>query len=500
MNYEQMLKQGDSLAAQGKLDEAFTQYIQARDLDPVRPEAHKQIINLALKKEDFSSVFEEHLNWSDFLRLRGKLDEAAKTLLDAISLEGQHGRKSFLDRRSANSSRLREHFVKYSPKLYEALGEIYYEKKDYDHAIEYLDKAREVSLNNTKVYSLQGLSYLAKGQYDKAKGPFQEVVRFQGPESALAYEKLAEIYANQGNTTQMVIWLKDAANEYLKQNNDQMGIQAMERILEIEPSNKEILNKLAESYFKLGDTSNAVRVYKHLAEVYSQAGLFDKVIILYEKLTEWEPDNTEIITHLISIYKMALNVDPGNLRARLQLIQNLIKIGNTKEAISELFQLAENYVQVGLEEEAVTHYQKILELEPANTKAQERLSDIYEKTGKSPPKKTIPTPIEEKKIEESKTAEAARTQDSSKKENIKQEHTPDVQEKTKTAEAKTGDSEHLWQSAKTLYEKGQTSTAEEYLKKLLEVKPEHIDAKIMLVKVYETELLREVEEFSRISG
>jgi tetratricopeptide (TPR) repeat protein len=509
MNYEQLLKQGDSLANQGKVEEAFAEYTQARELDPARPEAHKQIINLALKKEDFPTVFEEYLNWANFLHSQGNLDEAAKTLLDALSLEGHHGKRSFLDRRSSHSSRLKEHSAKYTPRLYEAIGEIYFEKKDYDHAIEYLEKASESS-SNTKTYTLQGLSYLAKGQFDKAKGPFQEVVRFQGPESALAYEKLAEIYASQGNTTQMIIWLKDAVNEYLKQDNHQMGIQAMERILETEPSNKEILNKLAESYFKIGDTASAIQTYKLLAESYSQAGLYDKVILLYEKLAEWEPDNVETINHLINIYQMALNVDPGNLRARLQLIQNLIKIDSKKEAIEQLFQLASSYTEVGLEEEAATHYQKILDMDPSNSKAKELLNNFYAKTGKPLEEPAAPPKIEEKSVKKIRKIESPvpvnvpiqeKKPASETKTEIKEEEKIETKAKAETkTETKTLNSEDLWRQAKALFEQGQIGPAAEFLEKLLETDPKRSEAQILMTKVYETELLREMEEFSHITG
>jgi superkiller protein 3 len=514
LSYEAYLKQGDGFANQGKLTEALQQYIEARNLDPGRPEAHKQIINLALKKEDFTTALQEYLDWSAFLQTKSRLDEALKVLQEAVSLEAQRERRGFLDRKSASANKLKEHFTKFAPQFYEKLGEIYYEKKDYDNAIQYLDKAVSIVPNSTKSYALLGLSYMAKGLLDRAKGPFQEVVRFKGPETALAYEKLADIYASQGNTTQMIIWLDDAAKEYVSQGDLQKAIMALERILEAEPSNKEILGELADLYAQVGDRESAIRVYKQLAEIYSQSGLFDKVIVLYEKLVEWEPENLEIVDKLLEIYRMSLEVDPANLRARIKLIENLLRKGENNQAVGEYLKLLDSYIKIGLLDEAISCCKSILELDPSNVTARETLADLYAKTGKAQEAgHEIVSLVEDlkQKGEENKAAEVIQKAVTFVPETgnlhlklaqdflAKGENDSALEEFQKVLEENPNDLEALWNVGKLLFDRQQYESAKGFLERLLAIEPKHFEARQRLVEVYEAELLREMEEFSSIA-
>lgn len=84
---------------------------------------------------------------------------------------------------------------------------------------------------------------------EKAKGEFQEVIRLAPDNAALAYEKLAEIYFRQGKAIKnIVVLLKNAADMYQKKNQQAEALRVYQDILQYEPDNKDVLNRLGEEH------------------------------------------------------------------------------------------------------------------------------------------------------------------------------------------------------------------------------------------------------------
>jgi len=67
------------------------------------------------------------------------------------------------------------------------IGYIYYEKKNYSQAIEYLEKAEEMSLHNAEVAYYLGLSYDKIGEKEKAREYLSRVIEL-APQSEFAQE------------------------------------------------------------------------------------------------------------------------------------------------------------------------------------------------------------------------------------------------------------------------------------------------------------------------
>lgn len=60
---------------------------------------------------------------------------------------------------------------------YEYLGEVYTEKKEYEHAIETLEFARKLNPNEDRIYYDLGMAYDSQGNVEKAMEQFKECVR-----------------------------------------------------------------------------------------------------------------------------------------------------------------------------------------------------------------------------------------------------------------------------------------------------------------------------------
>lgn len=412
-DFENALKQGDTLAAQGRQDEAIAAYRQAAQFDPTNAQARRQIINMCNKKEEYQESFQEYLEWADALVEKGKTDDAIKALQEGIALgSSSESKGSILQRRASPSPRLKEAFSKFSPHLYARLGDLLYQKKSLSECIDALNKSLEIS-PTARAHCTLGFAYLEKGLDDKAKGEFQEVVKLAPDDAATAYEKLADIHAKQGKAVQsIVIFLKNAADTYLRKGQDDEAVRVYQKILSMERENKEVLTRLGEVYASRGLTQEAVKIYVHLAEIYSQEGLYDRVIFLYEKLLDWDPGNIEVRSKVIEIYRTYLNIDPGNINARHKLIENLIGKGASEEAIPEFLALARTYLQMGMREEAVTYFKKILEMDPGNPPARRELATLLGKEFEEPSaqaagQEQAEGPVRAEAIEAGVTAEEA---------------------------------------------------------------------------------------------
>ena len=72
------------------------------------------------------------------------------------------------------------------------MGYIYFEKKNYSQAIEYLEKATELSPQNTEVTYYLGLSYDKIGEIEKAREFLSKVIEL-APQSYFAKEAEKEL-------------------------------------------------------------------------------------------------------------------------------------------------------------------------------------------------------------------------------------------------------------------------------------------------------------------
>ena len=104
---------------------------------------------------------------------------------------------------------------------------------------------------------------------------------------------------------------------------------------------------------------------------------------MYERLSEWAPDNQNFRQKLIEIYRKILAGDPNDLLARHKLISILLNNGSTDEAIPEFLLLASTYLEKGMFQEGISVCEKMLDIDPENLKANETLGEIYFREGDS---------------------------------------------------------------------------------------------------------------------
>ncbi|MEW6280314.1 MAG: tetratricopeptide repeat protein, partial [Candidatus Eremiobacterota bacterium] len=264
------------------------------------------------------------------------------------------------------------------PEIYYQIGMYHLERQNVDLSLQYLKKSHELYPGRWQTHMALGRVYMEKEMDKDAIGEFQEVLRLAPEESAQAYEMLGEVFVRQGRSPHTtMVWFQHAGEFYLKKGQIDDAIRTYDRILALDPNNRDILNHLGELYIKQGAKDRAVQIYLTLAQMYEPEGVLDKIIQLYETIIGLDPHNEGARNKLISIYQGIVERDPTNVSMRMKLIDSLLARGMAQEAVKHYFALAQSHLERGMLDDAVKVTRKLLEIDPNNIQAREILADVY---------------------------------------------------------------------------------------------------------------------------
>lgn len=374
----QVLKGAEELFHQGKWRESLDKYRDVIANDPTNSQAHSGIINLYLKKGEFSKLIDEYMEWAKIESGQNRIDEALGIYQDLFNLENTIEKKSFLVGQKSGSEglqQIKEQVNAVRPAALIAMGELFLRKGKLDEAIQHLEPGVEADPSNPEGRLALGKAYLKKGMDREAIGEFQEVVRLSPEEAAFAYEMLGDIFFRGGKPPHTVlVWFKNAAQLYQKNQKFQDAIKIHEKILTIQPEQKESLSHMADIYVELNETVKAAEIYEKLIALYQKEGHLDTVNALFEKILNLQPENKEVRQKVLDFYRQVLQKDHHNLNARNKVIGHLLKLGEAQEVIQEFLLLAGAYIDKGMLEEGEQVCRKLLEMEPDNIACHEILA------------------------------------------------------------------------------------------------------------------------------
>ena len=175
------------------------------------------------------------------------------------------------------------------------LGSLYTYLSKEEKAIEVLRGVLEEDSNNVDANYWIGLSYQARGNFEKAEHYLRKVVAL-APNRDEGYNALGYLFA-----------------EY--STNLDEAVELIKKALEKSPENGAYLDSLGWAYFKQGKLSaalehlekavsyipNSVEIQDHLGEVYLKVGYKKKAISAWRKAIQLEPDNVKIQEKLIRL-------------------------------------------------------------------------------------------------------------------------------------------------------------------------------------------------------
>jgi tetratricopeptide (TPR) repeat protein len=200
------------------------------------------------------------------------------------------------------------------------IGKIYYDRDDYGEAIKNLLAAEKEDPNNAEVPYLIARSYTDMTNYKLAVPYFEKAIALDPAKSSWMYE-FGLVYYAMNLDKDALKYILLAGEKGYKKDNDYMenlgiaymnvgnldeGMKIFKVILEKKPSDLNLLNMIAESYYYAGkfqeaidywdkvlfyDKTNAQSLYM-IGMSYQKKGEKDKGIALCDKAIEMDPSLT----------------------------------------------------------------------------------------------------------------------------------------------------------------------------------------------------------------
>ena len=174
--------------------------------------------------------------------------------------------------------------------------------------------------------------YAGDGFHLKAIAMYKKITKLE-PAHLEANERLADMYAKQGLTSEARTQLVSLAEQCLKSNLRNKALDLYGKVLSIEPANVKVRLIVAEIHAKDGDAAQACEGYVGVAAELKKRGMTDEALKVLQKASRLQPQNPVVLGQLAELLQgagkhpgEALSAleslhkgDPGNLR-NLQLL------------------------------------------------------------------------------------------------------------------------------------------------------------------------------------
>lgn len=148
------------------------------------------------------------------------------------------------------------------------------------------------------------------------------------------------------------------AQRYIGKGQWDKAIRELQKLIAEEPNDVRTLLKLGDVYSKQGDREAATRVYRQVAESYSEQGFFLKAVAVFKQILKLDPQNVDIVLRLAELYQH-LNLSSEALVQYQLAARVLDEQGQTKRSLETL--------------------RRMVSLEPANVASRIKLAEGFSK-------------------------------------------------------------------------------------------------------------------------
>jgi len=152
------------------------------------------------------------------------------------------------------------------------IGKSYYEKENFGQAFRYLDAAYKEEPTNAEIPFMFARSFVEMSNYKQAVKYYLEAIAIDSTkvnwiyETAMAYSsipddktaiKYYELAMAKGHKVDND-FIENLSNSYILAGMPDKGIDMLLKLLELRPADMELLNSIADTYYRLGKYDNAV--------------------------------------------------------------------------------------------------------------------------------------------------------------------------------------------------------------------------------------------------
>ncbi|MBI5180478.1 MAG: tetratricopeptide repeat protein [Nitrospirae bacterium] len=189
--------------------------------------------------------------------------------------------------------------------------------------------------------------YTARGQLDKAIEEWQKLIQ-ESPNDGNIYNTIGDLYLRNNSIQEAVSAYIKAGDSFYKAGFALKTIALYKKVNKIDPENIEVYLKLAALNAERGLIGNARDDYLKAARLYQKQGQSKQAVAVYKKIADLEPDN-------ISVHQ--------------RIAEMCLKEGLKKDAADEYNKIAEVYVKNNDVKEAESFFNQALSIDPDNRKA-----------------------------------------------------------------------------------------------------------------------------------
>ncbi|MCY1020723.1 tetratricopeptide repeat protein [Pyxidicoccus sp. MSG2] len=148
----------------------------------------------------------------------------------------------------------------------------------------------------------------------------------------------------------------EAAAKLVAKGAYDKAIKEYQKVLEVDPKDIRVLQKMGELYQKKNDNNQAAHFFTKVAESYSSDGFFLKAVALY---------------------KQVLKLNPNLLEVNLKLAELHQQLGLMSEAMAYFQIVANHYDKSGDTKASLDTLKKMVDLDPENVASKIKLAELY---------------------------------------------------------------------------------------------------------------------------
>ncbi len=196
---------------------------------------------------------------------------------------------------------------------------------------------------------------VAKGAYDKAIKEYQKILDAD-PKDVRILQKMGELYQKKNDNAQAAVFFTKVAESYTNDGFFLKAVALYKQVLKLDPSLLEINVKLAELHQQLQLLGEAMAYYQIVANHYDTAGDTRKSLEVLKKMVE---------------------LDPDNVASRVKLADLFVREGLNPEAVVEFTRAADHLKRNNRVDDYLRVAERLSGLEPDNLTLARELAELY---------------------------------------------------------------------------------------------------------------------------
>jgi tetratricopeptide (TPR) repeat protein len=225
-------------------------------------------------------------------------------------------------------------------KAYLELGLIYYDRRNYNEAIEIYNEAIKNGIKNALIYHQLGHALFSAGKTDEAIQSFEEAIKIE-PNQFMPYEGLGEVYSSKKEFNKAIKYYSEALNidenkpgiyrdlavSYIKAGEPDKAIEIFQKAIKVNPGYADIYEETAKALKEKGKQ-------KHIEIIYELAYQSGSKKASYYLNLGYNYDDLKKYDLAIRSYQKAIDIDPGYFLAKINLAEAYLIVGHFDDAYS----------------------------------------------------------------------------------------------------------------------------------------------------------------------